>query len=75
MANLKHQSLPHTLGKMIISQVLSACGVWGVGGKDWGSGLQKGVLHTYTLRLGQNIISISYKKNKKKSVYCLKLTS
>ena len=73
MANLKHQSLPHTLGEMIISQVLSACGVWGVGGKDWGSGLQKGVLHTYTLRLGQNIISISYKK--KKSVYCLKLTS
>ena len=52
---------------MVISQVLSACGVWGVGGKGWGSGPQEGVLHTYTPRLDQNRISISYKKNKKKN--------
>ena len=26
--------------------------LWGVGGKRWGSSLQEGASHTYTLRLG-----------------------
>ena len=30
---------------------ISACGVWGVGGKGRNSSLHKGVLHTYTFKL------------------------
>ena len=39
--------------------------LWGVGSKGQGSSLQKEVLHTYTLRLSYNIISILYIKIKK----------
>ena len=31
---------------------ISACGMWGVGGKGRGSSIQEGVSHIYTLRLG-----------------------
>ena len=43
--------------------------LWGVGGKGWGSSLQKRGLHTYTFKLGQSRISILYKKFKKKKNY------
>ena len=39
----------------------------GVGGKGWGSSLQEGVSHTYTLKLNQSRISIMYKKKGKKN--------
>ena len=37
---------------------ISACGVWGVGGKGQGSSFQEETSHTYTLRLGQSRNSI-----------------
>ena len=39
--------------------------LWSVGSKGYGSSLQEGALHTYTLRLGQSKISLLYKKKKK----------
>ena len=34
-----------------LSTSISACGVWGVGGKGRDSSLHEGASHTYTLRL------------------------
>ena len=48
----------------VTPQVLSACGVWGVGSKNEDSSLQEGASHTYTLRLDYSRISILYKKKK-----------
>ena len=34
------------------STSISACGMWEVGGKDWGLSFKEGVSHTYIFRLG-----------------------
>ena len=52
---------PYTLVMMVTSQVLV-----GYGGKGRGSSFQEKTLHTYTLRLDKNKISILYKKRKKR---------
>ena len=50
------------------STSISACGVWGVGGKGQDSNLQERVSYTYILRLLYSRI-LSYVKKKKKTIY------